>query len=70
MSREPSQPNLPDISNKNYAVSSAPMNRKMGSNYDEEKLLLEQDAFLLEEQRYLDRLKNSELRHQQKFNKY
>ena len=44
------------------------MNR--GSNYDEEKLLLEQDAFLLEEQRYLNRLKKSELRHQQKFDKY
>lgn len=56
ISREPSQPSLPDISNKNYAISSAPMNKK-GSTYDEEKLLLEQDAFLLEEQRYLDRLK-------------
>ena len=62
MSREPSQPNLPEISNKQYEVNkqygtqnTAPMNR--ASNYDEEKLLLEQDAFLLEEQRYLNRLK-------------
>lgn len=30
--------------------------------YDYEKLLLEQDAHLLEEQRYLNRLKNSEMR--------
>ena len=30
--------------------------------YNYEKLLLEQDAHLLEEQRYLNRLKNSELR--------
>jgi len=30
--------------------------------YGHEKLLLEQDAHLLEEQRYLNRLKNSELR--------
>lgn len=30
--------------------------------YNHEKLLLEQDAHLLEEQRYLNRLKNSELR--------
>lgn len=30
--------------------------------YQHEKLLLEQDAHLLEEQRYLNRLKNSELR--------
>jgi len=30
--------------------------------YQHEKLLLEQDAHLLEEQRYLNRLKNSELK--------
>lgn len=35
--------------------------------YDYEKLLLEQDAHLLEEQRYLNRLKNSEIRQNRHF---
>ena len=35
--------------------------------YDYEKLLLEQDAHLLEEQRYLNRLKNSEMRQNKHF---
>jgi hypothetical protein len=38
--------------------------------YNHEKLLLEQDAHLLEEQRYLNRLRNSEIRQNRNLNEH
>jgi hypothetical protein len=38
--------------------------------YDTERNLIENDPFLLEEHRYLDRLKNMELRQNQKVSKH
>lgn len=38
--------------------------------YNHEKLLLEQDAHLLEEQRYLNRLRNSEIRQNRHLNEH
>jgi hypothetical protein len=38
--------------------------------YNSEKLLLEQDAHLLEEQRYLNRLKYNEMKQNQNFSNY